>query len=80
MCLAFGGRCREWRPAVCALRVAISALAEAVTRKSTGEASGQARGRRGGGRAGAGAVGARETEGVEAAWVRRRPAGRGHGA
>eukprot|EP00965_Chrysotila_dentata_P120283 3977227-Pleurochrysis_carterae.AAC.1 len=80
MCLAFGGRCREWRPAVRALRVAISALAEAVTRKSTGEASDQARGRRGGGRAGAGAVGVCGTEGVEPAWTRRRPAGLGHGA
>eukprot|EP00965_Chrysotila_dentata_P253909 6211503-Pleurochrysis_carterae.AAC.1 len=41
-CLECGGRRRRWRPDVRELRVAISARADDVTCRSTGEASGHA--------------------------------------
>eukprot|EP00965_Chrysotila_dentata_P252513 6210723-Pleurochrysis_carterae.AAC.1 len=40
MCLVRGGRWREWRPAVRALRVAINTLAEDEMHKSIGDLSG----------------------------------------
>eukprot|EP00965_Chrysotila_dentata_P158147 5224867-Pleurochrysis_carterae.AAC.1 len=79
MCLECGGRLRRWRPDVRALRVAISALADVDTCRSTGEASGHV-----GGRVGGSAVAHVEAGcvngGTESTWVRRRPLRRGHGA